>query len=76
LEQWSIGFKSGNTSYFYSFTFGNARSKHGLYFSTISNIHHSNTPALQVLSTLMIKSGGLPFTNAVIYTHGRGFRPD
>ena len=47
MEYWSVGFKNGNRSDFYSFAFGNARSKHGLYFSIIPTIHHSITPLLQ-----------------------------
>jgi hypothetical protein len=43
LEYWSVGFKSGNRSDFYAFTFGYARSKHGLYFSIISTIQQSIT---------------------------------
>jgi hypothetical protein len=51
MEQWSVGFKNGNGSDFYSFAFGYPRSKHGLYFSIISTIHHSNTPVLQLRLT-------------------------
>jgi len=51
MEYWRVGLKSGNGSDFYSFTFDYPRSKHGLYFSIISTIHHSNTPVLQVLLT-------------------------
>jgi hypothetical protein len=47
MECWSVGLKSGNRSEFYAFTFGYARSNHGLYFSIISTIHQSITPALQ-----------------------------
>jgi hypothetical protein len=43
VEWWSGGFKSVNRSDFYSFTFGYARSKHGLYMSIISTIHHTIT---------------------------------
>jgi hypothetical protein len=51
MEYWSVGLKSGNEPDFYSFAFGYSRSKHGLYFSIISTIHHSITPILQVLLT-------------------------
>jgi hypothetical protein len=67
LECGSVGFKSGNRPDFYSFTFGYARSKHGLYFFIISNIYHSITPSLQYSRYYqpppLIKSGALPFTN-------------
>jgi hypothetical protein len=59
MEGWRVGFKCGNRSDFYSFTFGYARSKHGLYLSIISTIinpllHYSITPVLQVRLTTCI----------------------
>ncbi len=59
VEYWSVGLKSGNRSDFYSFTFGYARSKHGLYFSIInhSSLRYSSTPGtINLLSLAKMKS--------------------